>query len=498
MHISLITKKIKQLIKPYSVLLIFIFLLAIFLRFWKIPEFFGFHFDEEYQALLAWEQVKNFHPIWIGVSASNVNFYLGPGFTYLNAFLFWLSKGDPIILAYFSAFWGIVTILSIYIVTKEIFSQKIAIFASIFYAFSSFIMYYDRRFWNDTPIPFVSIWMFYSLMKAKKDPRWLILSFILIATSLHIHLSLLMFWPIIIFVIIKNFRKIKLSSWFFMIISYIIIVSPLIVFDINHNFDNLLMPLRYFQKIGSSSYFSNILFNSKQLFKTLGKIWFLKLFANMQEEHGIGIHRLTTPPRTILSVLSLIILFWFFKESYKKKSYQLLSLILLSFNFISIFYPGELCDHFLLSFITLFFVATGVFFSQLPKFICLPIITIFIVANSLIIFTTTQEQYGLLTRKNLIKKLMPYISNQSFYLETISPDKRKYHSSGGWRYLFKAYGKTPAQSHADDFFGWIYPDEISKEKPKLRVVISEYEAKLKEKPMAKFQSGVYYGYILKN
>src|SRR3989344_6365810 len=81
----------------------FLFFLIAILRLYKVAEFFTFNFDEEYQASLAWEQVKNFHPIWIGVSASNVGYYLGPGFTYLNAFLFKISNGDPISLAWFSA-----------------------------------------------------------------------------------------------------------------------------------------------------------------------------------------------------------------------------------------------------------------------------------------------------------------------------------------------------------------------------------------------------------
>jgi len=84
-------------------------------------------------------------------------------------------------------------------------------------------------------------------------------------------------------------------------------------------------------------------------------------------------------------------------------------------------------------------------------------------------------------------------------LTTLSPDKRQYHSSGGWRYLFKAYGKTPDASYADKYFGWIYSDEIKSNQPKLNVIISEYKPdKLPGKPIVSFQSGVYYGYVIKN
>ncbi|KKQ38833.1 MAG: hypothetical protein US54_C0002G0021 [Candidatus Roizmanbacteria bacterium GW2011_GWA2_37_7] len=79
--------KLPRLMKENFVLCV-IFFLILFVRLWKVPELFNFTFSEEMQAFLAWEQVKNFHPIWIGVSAANINYYLGPGFTYLNAMLF--------------------------------------------------------------------------------------------------------------------------------------------------------------------------------------------------------------------------------------------------------------------------------------------------------------------------------------------------------------------------------------------------------------------------
>jgi len=114
------------------------------------------------------------------------------------------------------------------------------------------------------------------------------------------------------------------------------------------------------------------------------------------------------------------------------------------------------------------------------------------------VFTLQQEQYGLITRKKLIQQIMPYVGNKSFYLETITTDGRKYHSAGGWRFLFKVFGRTPAQSHADDFFGWIYQDEISKNKPELRVLVSEYPAKINKNIIKQFNVGIFYAYIISN
>jgi len=156
------------------IVVIFIFIGILFLRFWKVPELFNFTFSEEMQAVMAWEQIKNFHPIWIGVSAANINYYLGPGFTYLNAILFYFSKGDPVILSYFSALLGFVTVISLFYITNNLFSKNIAIFSSIIYGCSTLINLHDRRFWNPTPIPFITLWLIFSLIKAKQNTNWYI------------------------------------------------------------------------------------------------------------------------------------------------------------------------------------------------------------------------------------------------------------------------------------------------------------------------------------
>src|SRR3990167_3317458 len=91
-----------------KVLFMVIILIILFLRFWKVTELFNFTFSEEIEALMAWEQVKNFHPIWIGVSAANINYYLGPGFVYFQALLLFISKGKLEILAYSAVILGLI------------------------------------------------------------------------------------------------------------------------------------------------------------------------------------------------------------------------------------------------------------------------------------------------------------------------------------------------------------------------------------------------------
>src|SRR3989338_10369922 len=104
MNISVLSGKYKI----FFLLLLIIFLTA-FLRFHNLEKIYVFNFDEEYQATYAWTLVKDFHPIWIGLAAAALEFYIGPYTVYLTAILLAFSKGDPIITAYFAAFLGVAT-----------------------------------------------------------------------------------------------------------------------------------------------------------------------------------------------------------------------------------------------------------------------------------------------------------------------------------------------------------------------------------------------------
>ena len=191
-----------------KIVIILILLLALGLRLWKAPELFMFNTDEEFQANLAWTIYHHFHIIWIGVSVSFLNYYLGPGITYLNALLFHLSSGDPVSLAYFSALFGSLTTASLFYVTKKLFGFRPAVLAAIFYGASALLVYYDKRFWNPSLVPFISIWLTYSLISAFKNPRWLIAAWALLGVAFHVHLSLMLYWlPILMVTLLLRKRQ---------------------------------------------------------------------------------------------------------------------------------------------------------------------------------------------------------------------------------------------------------------------------------------------------
>ena len=480
------------------------FLVITVLRLWKVPEFFSFNFDEEYQASMAWEQLKDFHPIWIGVSASNIEYYLGPGFTYLNAFLFKLSNGDPIILAWFSSFLGLVTTGSIYYTVRDLFGKKPAFIAMTIYGASAFLIFFDRRFWNPTPIPIITTWLIYSLIKGHKNSRWYLLTIALYAAFYHVHLSLMLFVPIIAAVLFFDRKKIQWKNWLRMVGIFYTITLPLLVFDFVHNFDNMLGPVKYLfdDKSGAqATTMASIYAHTSTMLNALGKIWFMKLGTTIQDEHCLSSHCSISEPPWILVILSLVLLGIFIRMAIQIKDRKHLILLagILTYSFVFTFYSGYAAEYFLLAWYVMLSVAFGIVLSKLPVKMYVLLLSLFVVANGILMYSSKQEQYGLLTRKQLIREIMPYIGDAPFELETYGTDPRRYHSYGGWRFLFKVYGDTPVRSFADEAFGWIYPDELTGEEPEYKVVITDtipYNAS--RKPIQVFHRGAYYGYILVN
>ena len=108
----------------------------------------------------------------------------------------------------------------------------------------------------------------------------------------------------------------------------------------------------------------------------------------------------------------------------------------------------------------------------------------------------TSDEFSLRPKKLLIKQVMNVIGNEPFSIE----GRGICHDYEGWRYLFKIYGRVPAQSYTDKVLGWIYPDEISKIDPEFTVILSEDRIPLKEdlSNLLSIKEGGYRAYIIKN
>lgn len=496
------------------ILLTGIIILSTYLRFNRLSDIYVFNFDEEYQATYAWTEVVDPHPIWIGVSSSFLDFYLGPYFTYFTAFLLKLSAGDPIIQAYFAAFLGVITTTAVFLTGWKLFNLTVGFLSSLLYATLPVLVFFDQKYWNTMFTPLIVLLLFLTLYLVRKS-AWFWVGFAaLVGSVLETHLEpapllLVGFWNFIKGGFWKNFKLVLVCVFVFALFYW-----PLAVFDYYHNFSNITL----FTRLGGGFSKSKISFDPaakfRSLFDSMGRFWYLKEGNPNADEINLSCTSLSvkkefkiidqyakrTYAPLFLSLLTVILLLYFIWMGLKNKLWQYkLLVILLVISVVSfLIFPGGSSEYYTLQFWVLFTFVPAIFVSRAaskyrPILIGLIILIALLGAKTII---NTSDEFSLGPKKILISKVMGIIGNDSFSIE----GRGICHDYEGWRYLFKAYGKMPAQSYTDKNLGWLYPEEISKEQPKYTVIIAEDRIPLKEdlSGLPSVREGGYRAYIRKN
>lgn len=502
--------------KKYKIYLLLIAILSIsaFLRLNSLNDIYVFNLDEEYQATYAWTLVLDPHPIWIGLSAAALEFYIGPYVVYLTAILLKLSAGDPIITAYFAALLGVITTAIIYIVGKRIFNLTTAVIASSLYATLPLFVFFDQKYWNPMFGPLVTILLFSSLVLVRKSKWWWVLFASLAGVIFETHL------PPFPLVLIGLWYFIKEKYWkdakliFLCSLVFLLFYWPLIVFDFNHSFSNLKVITRVFGDNTKSNISFNPAAKFRTLFDSMGRFWYLNPGIPNADEVNFGCSSLSLSngyqsidqytQRTYspfwLSLFSLGMLLYFLGNNMKSRIFphKLLALFLTVSGLSYLIYPGGSYEYYTLSFLTLFTFVPAIIISKLNTNIKLFAFGLIFIASILGINTIfrTSDQFSLGPKKALINRVMDEIGKESFAIE----GRGICHNFEGWRYLFKVYGRVPAQSYTDSSLGWLYPGEISKDSPTFTVILSEDRITLAEdlSSFKSFKEGGYRVYVRRN
>lgn len=221
---------------------ILVWLIGLFLRCYRQTELLGFYFDQGRDAKIAAEiiSLKNFPAI--GPTTGINGLFLGPFWFYLITPGYFFGSGDPAIASYFICFLESLTIPLIYFLLKKYWSLKSAIFGSVFWSFSYYLIRSSRWFSNPSPLPLFVVLIILFLVKIfeeKKSKYWPIV-FILVGLSLQLEAaSAVFFIPIILFLALINFndiKKVKFKTWLLSVISFGVLLLPQLAFEIKNKF----------------------------------------------------------------------------------------------------------------------------------------------------------------------------------------------------------------------------------------------------------------------
>jgi len=405
-----------------------ILLAALFLRLFRLTELFHFTMDEELIAWRAWGWFNLDRPFLIG-GISPLQVHLPPYFYYFSSLLLWPFRFDPVGWGWWAGLFSLITVFILYKLSRNL-------IAPLLYSVSLTAVLFDRHYW---PLFFNPLFILLVLW-ALKQKRYLVLmlTLVLAVTADPSNLTL------VLFVLIYNAR----ALWKYLGLGAGIFLTPLLVFDLRHQWQNLSGVSRLFGQLGTREpNFNGFLL----LPQSLVRFWYTAQ-TNLIEVYSYCIPyaqaRLSGISIWLLLAAAIIIIL-------AVRRHREIRLLLLSY-FVSLGVFGllgfSLFDHYLTGLMPIWAMLTAMIIRRLPKLSALLVLVVFVSLN-LYQFSRVNNPYGLKFKQELIVWANQNLKGENYNLESVS----KCHRENGLRYLFELSGNPPQQSFMDASFAWLYP-----------------------------------------
>lgn len=324
-----------------------IVILASIFRFWDIPGYMTFLGDEGRDALIIKRILVEKDIPLIGPPTSVGNMYLGPLYYYMMSVpmaIFWLN---PIAAAGQVALIGVATVVLVYYLARVWFGRFAGLIAAFLYAISPVTIIYSKSSWNPNPTPFFALLSIISFYLARSGNfLWLSLTGVALAFAVQMHYMAVLLIPILLVLWLlelrdifkgkpkKNFFKGTFLGFTF----FLFLMSPLLIFDLKHNFMNLRALMEFFTQDKSLG------FNVLRLVEDLKTIYVNNLVGRYIAAQNIFLSILA-------AILILVPLLFALTKKIKKQNspwqYFAVGFWLLIGLFGVSFYQNNIYDHYL-------------------------------------------------------------------------------------------------------------------------------------------------------
>jgi len=181
----------------------------------------------------------------LGITSSHTWIHQGPVWTYMLVPGFLISNFHPLSGVYLSVVFGILSLILVYKIGKDFFSQRFAIIFFLLYAFSPLVVFHVRLSYHTSPIPFVVLGLFYAAGKwVQGNVIYFPLTLFALSLLYNFELATVIFVPIILFLLLYGFfKREKFVSGlrskkiiFFSILAVFIPMLPILIHDVQNGF----------------------------------------------------------------------------------------------------------------------------------------------------------------------------------------------------------------------------------------------------------------------
>ena len=286
------------------------------------------------------------------------------------------------------------------------------------------------------------------------------------------------------------------------------LLSPLLVFELRHNFQNTRSLMHALTNEYSSEIRQDVSqrnFFISQL-ENFSRYFYIQPSSSME---SIFCYCFLDDKETFpFIVLVFIALFILIAIKTRNKNYFILLLFLFSYLFgkylFQQFFKGMPSFFYSQVIIPIIFLMTAILIARLRKVALVLILFLFAFMN-LFVFMKSSFKYPLINRMRLVSQIQDYMKGRGITDYSLYYSGDILVSGGGFTSLFHSLGDYPSRGSMSLYWGHayesykLYPIEFSKKDPSVVVVISEsYDLGQKERVLEFFGEEGLYGYIYDN
>ena len=385
----------------------------------KVP----FDADQEELAFKA-KEILTGNAVLLGPKTSLGGFSIGPGFVYLWALFSLFLKGNPIAGAYLSVFLGVLLTLGVYLILRQIFSERIALAISFVMALSINFVSWDQIPWAPSLFYLSELITLYGVYISKNKKYGLPLVALGLGIGFQSHFAVfLLLLPIIVYLLVYR-PIVSKKNIVFSSITLAVSVLPVVIFDLFHGFINLQRLLSIFS-LGREGF-------APAKFKILTTL--ISNSTNVFWPHF-------SAPLAYL-IFSAVILFSLW-GIYKNKTYRQLlilsNLFLFIPFFIFLFYKSNFTEYYLMTAVIPFLFILGYAFWAIKKwFVILVVLGIFSFLN-IRSFAEFVRPINLWAKEQVVREIINRGGKNGYGVSLgVSPG-----NGFGFSYLFDYYHARP-------------------------------------------------------
>lgn len=426
-------KALQAILKHNRLLIcvVVLFALYIFSRTYNLYHRIIFNWDQEQFSQQIYQILKFHDIILLGPRANNdKGFFLAPYLTYMLAPLYALTNLHPVALVYFIVGFTIMFFTSTFLIIKKVFSQWYAVFFLLFWLIDPTLQRYDIIPWWPLFIPLGVLITVYCLWCLYKNParliNWLLLGISLgFFSNMHFQFIFIDIFSgvFILFlirqqgIVLKKFLIGTITS----ITGFMVMLLPLIVFDVVHNFFNTRLFIQFFTTNNGEA---------KDL------VAWLPVFANVLRSYTLVPSILIA---LILYTLMLVGLGYLVvvTRDFKKVFYASFVTIWLIFPLAFMAYgkrPSEYYFIFLYPLLFLSFIDLAYIFRKTQLLVCIAVLLV--IGNvSNILAAHAEDSAGLYYKDQAVKTIQPYVVDKRINVSFEGPPN----TDTGFRYLLNLY-----------------------------------------------------------